>query len=382
MHFSFSDDQDQFRGVIARFCRDKSPTSQVRTLMASDLGFDPEIWQQLCQQVGLVGLHLPEAQGGSGFTAVELGIVMEEMGRHLLCSPFLSTVMASTAVAQAAGADECSTYLSRWAEGKELATLAVCETDMHFEPHNILLKATPVDDEYRLNGHKRYVVDGHSVDVILVVADTGSQLALFEVAHNAAGLTRTGVETMDATRKLAQLDFQDTPAVFIGALSPAQLGEIYNTLLVALANEMIGGAQALLDAAVEYTKLRVQFGRTVGSFQAIKHRLADLLLEVELAKTAAYQAAQALAEQRNTSEMASLAKAAASEAYLQAGIQCIQLHGGIGFTWENDTHLWFKRAKSSEVFFGGPAYHRERMLQQIIESAARSETSVAEEINT
>jgi alkylation response protein AidB-like acyl-CoA dehydrogenase len=167
---------------------------------------------------------------------------------------------------------------------------------------------------------------------------------------------------MDATRKLNTINLVDTPAERLGQVD---LQQLMDYALIALSNEMIGGAQALLESALNYTQLRFQFGRSIASFQAIKHRLADLLLEVELAKSAAYQAAYCLAVDKDAREHASLAKAAVSEAYIHVASECIQLHGGIGFTWENDTHLWFKRAKSSEVLLGTPALHRERMLQTI-----------------
>jgi alkylation response protein AidB-like acyl-CoA dehydrogenase len=168
---------------------------------------------------------------------------------------------------------------------------------------------------------------------------------------------------MDPTRKLAEIEFVAAPARLLGVEGHAPLAQVFDAVLIALAHEMIGGAQAMLDSAVAYTRLRVQFGRPIASFQAIKHRCADLLVEVELAKTAVYQAAQLLADGADATAAASQAKAAAAEAYMHAARECIQFHGGIGFTWENDTHLWFKRAKSSEVFLGTPREHRERMLQ-------------------
>ena len=197
--------------------------------------------------------------------------------------------------------------------------------------------------------------------MILVAARNGeNQIGLYAVEANARGLTRNAMPSMDPTRKLNQLILADTPAEHLG---PVDLQDLMDYTLVALANEMIGGAQTLLQSALDYTQLRVQFGRSIASFQAIKHRLAELLLEVELAKSAAYQAAYSMSVGDDAREHASLAKAAAAEAYLHTATECIQLHGGIGFTWENDTHLWFKRAKSSEVLLGSPAAHRERMLQ-------------------
>jgi alkylation response protein AidB-like acyl-CoA dehydrogenase len=364
MAFSFTDDQEQFRDIVARFCRDKSPTTKVRELMATDTGYDSQVWQQLCQEVGLAGIHIAEDKGGAGFGPVELGIVMEEFGRSLLCTPYFGTaVLTATAIANVASQSQIDTWLPQLVDGSCIGALAISEMDGQFDTNKLQTKATAADDGFLLNGSKRFVVDGHIADLVIVAAQTDAGPALFAVKATASGLQRHLMASMDPTRKIAELSFSDTPAERLGNAAELDLTPVFNTALVALANEMVGGAQALLDSAIEYSKLRVQFGRTIGSFQAIKHRLADLLLEVELAKSAAYQAAQVMAAGEDATELASLAKATASEAYLQASIQCIQLHVGIGFTWENDTHLWFKRAKSSEVFLGTPNQHRERMLQ-------------------
>jgi alkylation response protein AidB-like acyl-CoA dehydrogenase len=364
MAFSFTDEQEQFRDIVARFCRDKSPTTAVRAQMETERGYDPAVWEQLCQELGLAAIHIPEHKGGSGFGPVELGIVMEEMGRSLLCSPyFASAVLTATAIAEVGTDVQCEQLIPSITNGSTIGALAISDSDGGFSTDRLTTIATPNDDAYTLNGAKRFVVDGRNADLLVVAAATESGPALFTVAADAGGLDRTPTAVMDPTRKLADITFTNTPAQRLGGGEALDLTPVYNTALIALANEMAGGAQALFDSAVEYTKLRVQFGRTIGSFQAIKHRLADLLLEVEGAKSAAYQAAQAMAADEAVTQSASLAKACAAEAYLSAAIQCIQLHGGIGFTWENDTHLWFKRAKSSEVFLGTPAHHRERMLQ-------------------
>ncbi len=199
-----------------------------------------------------------------------------------------------------------------------------------------------------------------------VEGDAG--LSFFIVDPNARGVTRTPLATMDATRKQARVDFARAPAQLLGeaGAGAAALSRTFDHAAIALANEMVGGAQALLDSAVAYASMRVQFGRAIGSFQAIKHKCADMLLDVELAKSAAYYAAQAEADgDPQTPSLASLAKAAAADAYMRAAANTIQIHGGIGFTWDNDTHLWFKRAKSSEVLLGDPNYHRELMLQRM-----------------
>lgn len=368
MALGFTDEQEQFRDIVARFCRDRSPTTKVRALMATDTGYDAEDWQLLCQEIGLVGIHIAEEKGGAGFGPVELGIVMEEFGRSLMCAPyFASAVLCATAIAQTGTEAQCNAFIPNLVDGTQIGALAISETDGKFSPDNVQTTAIASSDGYLLNGNKRFVVDGQNADLIVTLAASDSGPALFAVDAKAAGVDSRTMASMDPTRKLAEIGFADTPAQRLGDGATLNLTALLDTALIALANEMVGGAQALLESAIEYTKLRVQFGRTIGSFQAIKHRLADLLIEVELARSAAYRAAQVLAEApagaESVSEMASLAKASASDAYLQAAITCIQLHGGIGFTWENDTHLWFKRAKSSEVFLGTPNEHRERMLQ-------------------
>jgi alkylation response protein AidB-like acyl-CoA dehydrogenase len=303
----------------------------------------------------------------------ELCIVAEEFGRALLCAPYFSTaVLAANAILNAGTDVQKSAFLPDIANGARLATLAITEPDGNWDPSSIKTVATRDADGFRLDGAKSYVVDGHIANLLIVAArapgTTGLEgLALFTLDANASGVARRLLESMDPTRKIARIDFRGAHADLLGNLDDGAK-PILRTLdeaAIALANEMVGGAQTMLGSAVDYSKLRVQFGRTIGSFQAIKHRLADMLLEVELAKSAAYYAAQAAAiNDPEWPALASLAKAGASEAYLHSAAECIQLHGGIGFTWDNDTHLWFKRAKSSEVFLGQPSYHRELLMQR------------------
>jgi len=373
IQFAFTDEQEQFRSAIRRFLTDKSPTTEVRRLMGTAEGYDPAVWRQMSEDLALPGIHIPEQYGGAGFGMVELCIVSEELGRALLCAPYFSTaVLAANAILNAGTEAQKSALLPDLAKGARLATLAVTEPDGNWDPAGIQVVATPEADGYRLDGVKSYVVDGHVADLLIVAARTPKTvgregLALFVLDAKAGGVERRLLESMDPTRKIARIDFRGAQANLLGKLDDGAK-PILRTLdqaAFALANEMVGGAQALLDSAVNYAKLRVQFGRTIGSFQAIKHRLADLLLDVELAKSAAYYAAQAAAiDDPEWPALASLAKAGASETYLNTAIQCIQIHGGIGFTWDNDTHLWFKRAKSSEVFLGQPSYHRELLMQR------------------
>jgi alkylation response protein AidB-like acyl-CoA dehydrogenase len=371
--FAFTDEQEQFRAAIRRFLAEKSPPTEVRRLMDTAEGYDPEIWRQLSEQLALPGIHIPEQYGGAGFGMVELCIVTEEMGRALLCAPYFSTaVLATNAILNAGSAAQQASMLPDLARGARLAALAVTEPNGQWDPQAIELVATPVAEGFLLDGAKSYVVDGHVADLLVVAGRIPGTvgrdgLALFTVSADASGVDRRLLASVDATRKIARIDFHGTPAQLLGNVQDGSnaLGRTLDQAAIALANEMVGGAQAVFDSAVNYAKLRVQFGRTIGSFQAIKHKCADMLLEMELAKSAAYYAAQAAAAgDPEWPALACVAKAAASETYLRIAADCIQIHGGIGFTWDHDTHLWFKRAKSSEVFLDQPYYHRELLLQR------------------
>jgi alkylation response protein AidB-like acyl-CoA dehydrogenase len=254
------------------------------------------------------------------------------------------------------------------ASGETIATLALTEDSGRWEPEAVTLSATATGDGWALNGHKNYVIDGHIADLVLVVGRTPAGVSLFGVKGESDGLARTPLATLDQTRKQARLEFTDTPAWLIGTDGGASpgLAKTLDLAAVALAAEQVGGAQRCLDSSVEYAKTRIQFGRPIGSFQAIKHKCADMLLEVESAKSAAYYAGWAAAEDSDELPVvASLAKSYCSEAYFHAAAETIQIHGGIGFTWEHPAHLYFKRAKSSELLLGDPSYHRELLAQRI-----------------
>jgi len=372
LQFSFTSEQEEFRSVLRRFLQEKSPPSAVRRLMESDAGWERDGWVELNHQLGLTGVHIPEAFGGQGFGFVELGIVLEEMGRALLCAPYFSTtVLAATAIMNAGSKAQQEALLPPIALGEVVATLAFTEPNGRWDAAGIETTASPAGGRFRLDGVKSFVLDGHTADLIVVAARTpGSsgedRVSLFTTRGDAPGLARRALKVMDPTRKQARLDFNGVEADLLGELG-AGAGPLAKTLVQAaacLASEMVGGAERLRVSALDYANLRMQFGRPIASFQSMKHKQADMLVDVELAKSAAYAAASAAAEDDpELPAIASLAKACASDAYLQTAIHTIQIHGGIGFTWDNDTHLWFKRAKSSEVFLGDPALHRERMLQ-------------------
>jgi alkylation response protein AidB-like acyl-CoA dehydrogenase len=371
MRFGYTDEQEQFRAIVARFLRERSPISEVRRHMASEDGYDRALWQQLVSELGLPGVCVPEQFGGQGFGHVELCIALEEMGQALLCAPFFaSSVLATEALLNIATEAEQHALLPPLVRGDRLATLAWVENDGRWDVAATTLTAHGQSDACRLNGHKKFVLDGHHADLLLVVARTrggigDAGLGLYAVEGDAPGLKRRQLTTIDTTRRQAELIFSDTPARRLGTTDSAahKLRQSLDRATIALACEMTGGARALLNSAVEYAKLRMQFGRPIGSFQAIKHKCAEMLLEVELAASAARYAAAAIDEHdAQVPALASLAKAMASDAYMRAAIECLQIHGGIGFTWDEDTHLWFKRAKSSEVMLGDASHHRERYL--------------------
>jgi alkylation response protein AidB-like acyl-CoA dehydrogenase len=369
MNFAFSDEQEELRTAVRRFLEQKSPESEVRRLMDTEDGYDPAVWSQMAEQLGLQSLTIPEEFGGSGFTYVELTVVLEEMGAALLCAPFFSTVALGANALLTSGDDQAKkNYLPGIASGETIATLAITEDNGKWDFSGIELAATKSGDGWVLNGHKMFVIDGHVANLIVVAARTDAGVTLFAVPGDAAGLTRTSLPTMDQTRKQARLEFANTPATLVGTDGGAEpgLSKTLDLAAVALAAEQVGGAQRVLDASVEYAKTRIQFGRPIGSFQAIKHKCADMLLEVESAKSAAYYAAWAAAEDSDELPVvASLAKSYCSEAYFHCAAENIQIHGGIGFTWEHPAHLYFKRAKSSELLLGDPSYHREILAQRI-----------------
>ncbi|MAT02212.1 MAG: acyl-CoA dehydrogenase [Acidimicrobiaceae bacterium] len=368
MNFAFSDEQEQLREFVRSFLDEKSDEAAVREQMETEDGFDAEVWKQMCEQLALPALIIPEEYGGQGYGYVELIVVLEEMGRSLLCAPYFSSVvLAANTLIHSGDEDAKSELLPRIAEGT-IATLAITEENGKWDESGVTMQATASGDGYILDGTKMYVLDGNTAEIILVAARTDNGVSLFQVEAGAEGLTRTSLATMDQTRKQSRLDFSSTPATLIGADGDAwsTLTTVLDLAAVALSAEQVGGAQMCLDMSVEYAKVRVQFGRPIGSFQAIKHKCADMLLEVESAKSAAYYAGWCAAEMNDElPSTASLAKAYCSEAYFHAAAENIQIHGGIGFTWEHPAHLYFKRAKSSELLFGDPTYHRELLAQRI-----------------
>ena len=369
MNFGFSAEQDELRKMVKRFLEDKSPESEVRRLMATAEGYDPAVWKQMADELALQGLGIPEAFGGQGFGPVELYVVFEEMGAALLCAPYFATVaLAANALLTSGDTDAQKQFLPGIADGSTIATLAMTNDEGSWDLDKTGVTATAAGTGWTLSGVKNYVLDGNTASLILVSATSPAGVSLFAVEAGAPGLTTTALSTMDQTRKQSRLEFDTVPATLVGTDGSALAGleKTVQMAAAALAAEQVGGAQRVLTNAVEYAKTRVQFGRPIGSFQAIKHKCADMLLEVESAKSAAYYAAWAAQEDNEELPIAaSLAKSFCSEAYFHCAAENIQIHGGIGFTWEHHAHLYFKRAKSSELLLGDPAYHRELLAQRL-----------------
>ncbi|WP_329271352.1 acyl-CoA dehydrogenase family protein [Streptomyces pseudovenezuelae] len=372
MDLTFSEEQDELRKVVRSFLAKHSDEATVRRLAADPQGHDPVVWRRMAGELGLQGLAVPEEYGGSGFGYVDLGIVFEEAGRALLGGPYFATVaLAAEALLRCADEQARHDFLPGIASGETVATLALTEDSGRWDEQGIgLTAAQDARGGWRLSGVKTYVPDGHLADLLLVAARTPSGISLLAVeTADSHRLTRTLLPTLDQTRKQARIEFTDTPARLLGpegAAWPA-LERTLATAAVLLAAEQVGGAAAALDAAVEYAKIREQYGRPIGSFQGIKHKCADMLMEIESARSAAYGGLWALeaGDETETAIAAALAQAFCSEAFTKVAADNIQVHGGIGFTWEHPAHLYFKRAKSSEVLLGTPSYHRELLAARL-----------------
>ncbi|WP_433461885.1 acyl-CoA dehydrogenase family protein [Spirillospora sp. CA-128828] len=370
MDFAFDEAQEELRRTVRAFLEATAPESEMRRVMETEAGYDPALWKRMGAELGLQGLAVPERHGGAGAGPVEIGLVMEEMGRALLCAPYLaSAVQATTALLHSDDEGARSELLPALAAGERIGTLALTEDSARWDRQGVTLAARPCQDGgWLLDGHKTFVLDGAQAGIVLTVARTADGIGLFRVDGDATGLTRTVLPTLDPTRRQARLEYQGVWAHRLRTRGDAwELVElVLHHSAAALAAEQVGVASRALDMAVEYAKVRHQFGRAIGSFQAVKHLLADVLLEVESARAAAYAAL--LAAQNGDPDLpaaASLAKAFCSDACVKATQDNIQVHGGIGFTWEHPAHLYFKRAKTSQLLLGDSAYHRELLAEAI-----------------
>ncbi|MDH4564987.1 acyl-CoA dehydrogenase family protein [Pseudomonas sp. BN411] len=381
MEFAFSDEQEMIRESAESFLADVSDSAAVRAAMVSELGHDPELWQRVCSEMVWPAIHIPEQYGGLGLGFVELAILLEQMGRRLFCSPFFASACLATPALLLGGSEEQKArWLPQLAEGSLTATLAYASNNRN-GLDAVQASVREEGEGFVIDGVLRQVVDGHSAGLLIVAGRGCEGVGLFAVSADTPGISRRLVPTMDQTRKFAEVKFDK---VFVTADArlgtPGQGGELLEKVLqlacIALAAEQTGGAQQSLDLTLAYTAERQQFGRAIASFQAIKHRAADMMLEVECARSAAWYAAcvaeevlAANGDKGVAAELplaAALAKSRCSEAFFHCAAESIQLHGGVGFTWEYDPHLYFKRARASEALFGAPSWHRERIATALL----------------
>jgi alkylation response protein AidB-like acyl-CoA dehydrogenase len=321
----------------------------------------------MAQDIGLQGLIVPESLGGSGADFIDLGVVLEELGRALYCGPFLSSaVLAATALMSAGDEIAARKYLPLVCSGSLLATVA--DDGLLDGRDPTAPSATSSAETVRIDGRVGFVLDGHVADLLVVTAREGDEAGLYLVDARSAGITTTLLPTMDLTRKIAAVEFRGTEAQRLGRPGNARrvLTRVGDLATIALAAEQVGSAQRLLEISVEYARLRTQFGRTIGSFQAVKHRCAEMSVDVESARSAAYNGVWTAASRPADEQLAvaaAIAHSYCSEAFTRVAASCIQVHGGLGFTWEHPAHLYYRRAKSSELLFGSPARHRRRLAE-------------------
>ncbi|HEV2301753.1 MAG TPA: acyl-CoA dehydrogenase family protein [Stellaceae bacterium] len=372
MDIGFSEEQELLRDSARKFLEAECPTSFVRARMAEPGAVTPEFWAKLAGQ-GWLGILFPEEFGGSGLGMVDLIVLLEEMGRAVMPGPYFSTaILGGAAILEAGSRAQKTEFLPKIAAGELKATLALAEAEARWDARGIRLAARPEGSGWRLSGEKLFVPDAHLADVIVVAARTreGSMaedgVSLFLVARGAAGLSIKPLPTIDETRKSCAVRLAGValgPEALLGEAGRgwAALARVLDRAVVALSAEMCGGAERVLMMTTEYAKIRIAFDKPIGSYQGVKHKAADMLVDVENAKSLTYYAAWALDEGEAEAPLAAaMAKAQASDAARRVAAAGIQLHGGIGMTWEHDLHLYLKRAKANEIAFGDAAWHRER----------------------
>jgi alkylation response protein AidB-like acyl-CoA dehydrogenase len=367
MQFGLTESQEFLKNSARKFFAGECPSAEIRRLMETDTAYDATLWSKLTDQ-GYTGIIFPEAYGGVGLGKVELMLLMEEAGRALLPGPFFSTVVLAGSVLDAVGTSgHKEKYLAPICQGEVRSTVAILEVGASWNLRDVQLSAV----NGKLNGEKFFVSDAAVADFLVVVARNG----VFVVDSKARGLKISPMSGMDLTRKLYVVEFNNTPADELG--SNLNLPRAFDIATAALAAELVGGMQRTLDVTVEYAKTRKQFGKPIGIFQAVQHQCADMYLETESSRSAVYYAGWALEEScPDATTAVSIAKMYCSDAARTVGNRGIQIHGGMGFTWENDLHLYYRRAKSSETAFGDATFHRERIASMVIDSGRVSAKSV------
>jgi alkylation response protein AidB-like acyl-CoA dehydrogenase len=374
MNFAYSEEQESFRATLRQFLAEKAPSSETLRALERPAGHDPALWKQMAGELGLLGLHLPEDCGGQGYGALELGIACEEMGRALVCAPwFSSACLAASAILHAGTPAQRRRWLPALASGEAVGTLALLDAGDEWTPEGVALELAREGPAYRLEGRKRFVTDGAAAELLVVAARLpetrgAAGVTLAVLRAGAAGVAVRPLEPFDPTRGLADLELDGARAEPLGppgGAAPA-LARTLDEARVCLALEAAGGAAHCLESAVAYAKQRVQFGRPIGSFQAIKHSCAELLLEVESARSAAYWASWvASAGGPQLALAASVAKSFCDEAFLRAAEDNVHIHGGIGVTWEGGAQLHYKRARANATLLGSPTWQRARIADAL-----------------
>jgi len=365
-----TEEQNELAGALRKLLSDLSDEHRIRSVADTESGVDDVLWARL-REFGLVGMTVQESAGGQGGGLADLAVAFEETGRALACVPLLS-VSVALAVLDAVGNEPSLAAIHRLCGGEQRATLALAEGRQGWRAEGLATRAEPDGEGWTVSGEKAYVLDGATADELIVVACIDDELALFAVDAGASGVTNTPVAGLDLTRRFSTISLAGVAASLLarGPVASVAVLQGLAAAAVLLAAEQVGGAQRCLEAAVEYAKVREQFGVPIGSFQAIKHKCADMLVLVEGARALFTGAAVALdADEADALGLASSAKAYCSDAYVHCAEENIQIHGGIGFTWDHPAHLYLRRAKSTEVLFGSPVEHRERVVA-LLEAAA------------
>lgn len=351
MEFAFTEEQAMIGETARAFFAENATSERTRKAMAAD-GIDRELWQSFCSELGLGGIALPEAHGGAGLGMVEFALVAEAAGAQVAPLPLLGLATAARAIAAGGSEAQKTEWLPKLAGGE---AIAACEGAPSFET-----------GEGRLTGVVDPVPHGAVADVFVFVSRQGAWI----VRADAPGVSVKGWTTMDQTRPLAKVTLDNAPAEPL-ANPEAAIKAVHSGGWICLAAEALGGAQAALDRTVAYAKERIQFGRPIGSFQAYKHRLADMMIEIEQARSAVYWAACAVDEGSDEAAVAlHAAKSFCADTFFMCAANMIQLHGGIGFTWEHDAHLFFKRARSIQTMLGDGNFHREQVAAMVLGEAA------------
>tara|TARA_B100001094_G_scaffold235761_1_gene230816 strand:+ start:159 stop:1340 length:1182 start_codon:yes stop_codon:yes gene_type:complete len=391
MDFNFTEEQLMIKDTARSFLQEVSSSEKIREAMTTSTGYAVKTWERICQEMYWQGIHIPEEYGGLGLSFVELACVFEESGRHLLCSPFFATAgLATNALIVGGSTEQKEKYLPLFAAGECTGTVAYTGNNGHWDEQGVQATYTRKGDQFVLDGELRYVPDGHHADLLVVAArEQGSYgkqgISLFLVDTHTSGIKKTALPTMDQTRPQAAIVLNHVEVKAENILGEVGngwplLSVIIQLATIATAAEQLGGMEQTMDMAVSYTKGRSQFNRPVASFQSIKHKAADMMTRTEVARSAVYYSACIAAEtiaagkfDNSLAEAASIAKAWCSDGYFSNSSDCLQLHGGVGFSWEYDVHLYLKRAKSSETFLGNSAWHRDRVADMILGSNLKEE---------